>query len=320
MRSSVILGGPKTVRYRGRRPPVTFPGVPILIAAAVLALSWIAGWQLGARFVIFGGLSVLSVTVLYLLSIVRNYITLDEADLRIATWLANPFKDIVIPYSAILEMEADDATGALAFQFANQTGEREHAGILLDEVAPSSVRDEIRSRQSGDVQPKVQPDIRPPVIDQQDLPTQKNIIKFQVWRMPSWPWYLAAAAPVVAVLVLIANGFELTPLRIFGTTIFFEALVLGIFFLFALPKRFELQAEKLVMTGFQEFHRIPYEDITTVTPYETGQLVVEYTKREKFGFGGGEETASTRLLKHSESAIAAAYIRAAVERAKHRAA
>ena len=78
-----------------------------------------------------------------------------------------------------------------------------------------------------------------------------------------------------------------------------------------------MRADKVIITPAFERHVIHYQDIKEVKDYETGYLVVTYVKRPKLGLGGGTETASIRLLHHSESAIAAAYIQAAVERAKY---
>jgi hypothetical protein len=305
------------VRFRGKKPPVTFAAVPMLVSAAVGALFWFAGWRVDVRLVLLGGVAVFWTTGLYLLSIFHNYIALDVTNARVATWLSSPFKEQTVPYESIVEILTDETTGELTIKFVNQLGERDYTGLLVDKVSPSDVKDQIRIRLPRDVEPNVQPETPSPVIDQQDLPTGKDSMKFTVWRMPRWPWFLAAAAPVVATIVLIANGHDLTPLRIFGATVFFEAVALGIFAIFAGRRRLELRADKLIITHPRDYHRIRYEDIKRVTPYETGYLVVDYTKQPKLGLGGGDETASTRLLKHSESATAAAYILAAVERSKH---
>ncbi len=283
---------------------------------AIVLLAWQTGWQLDGRLIIIGAFCLGMPGLMYVLSVFRNYGVLGESDLRVATWLAHPFKDTVIPYDVITEIIANDSTGELAVKFINPAGEREAADILLDKVSASSVKDEILSRQPFDLLPIVRPDLPAPVVSASDLPNGSEKKTFVVWHMPRWPWFLAAAAPAVGILALIVNGFDLTPVRIFGVTLFFESVVLAIFLFFGGLKRLELKGDKVIIgSAPYAIDRVPYRDITEVASYETGYLVVKYNKRATLGVGAGQEIAAVRLLHHPDAAVAAAVVRAAVERA-----
>jgi hypothetical protein len=159
------------IRYPGVQASairlVVVPGLPLL---AFVAVFYVAGWHLDVGFVLFLLAFFCLPVGIYMLSWTRNQIVLGSTDVRVMYFMTNPLKERVIAYDSITEIEAHEDNNELDIKFVNEAGEHDMTGILLKDVSPGTVRDQILARQS---------------IDRLELPDQAEPLVFDVSEVPN---------------------------------------------------------------------------------------------------------------------------------------